>query len=476
MTNKNYQNKIHQSEEVVNGKMLPQALDLEEAVLGAIINEPDSFLKVQGILKPDSFYNEENKIIYGTICEMNKGNKPIDLLTITRRLRDVGKIHDIGGPIYLTNLSSKIAMSHNIESYAKIVAQKYMQRELIRISYETIERAYDENEDIDDTLSKIRSQIESIEDITVKDGKTTKEVASSALTEIESDCFLSSEGSTSGIDTGFFTLNEAIGGWKAPNFVVLGARPSVGKTTEALHFAITAAKAGYPVNLYTYEMTSEDLFKIALAGESQVNRTGIRDGKIDESDWKKINESLKVIEDLPIIWYDNPNIKASQIRSNTFKNKRNGQCDLVIIDYIQLIPAEDRRQIREQQVSEISRTLKNITTSIKIPVIALSQLNREIEKRSDPEPINSDLRESGTLEQDADVIIFSYVFKDEYGEVSERWNKISKNRRGKVGKFQIYDDGQMSSLSDVPMTKDKQDIEYTDYMPINNNFENDKPF
>lgn len=432
------------------GKVPPVAIDLEETVLGSIITEFECYLKIEGLLKPESFYKSEHRIIFDAIQQMVKKNQAIDLMTLTNKLKDSGLLDTIGGPLFLTQLVANIGSTYHAEAHARIIAQKYMQREIIRIAQTFEMIAYDSTADIDDILSDFRKRIDDVDAITSIDGKNTAEVLKNTLKDIETDCSRIEMGETPGIDTGLYTLNEAIGGWKAPNFAVFGARPSVGKTTQALQFAIHAAKAGYWVNLYSYEMSAEDLMRTVLAGESQVNRTGIRDGKLGNDEFCLINKCLSEIENLPIIWYDNPNIKAGQIRSNTFKNSRLGKCDFVIIDYIQLIPAEDQKKIREQQISDISRTLKNITTSIRVPVLALSQLNRDVEKRSDPEPMPSDLRESGTLEQDADIILFSYVIKDEVGNISERWNKIAKNRRGKIGKYQIYDDGQMTRIFDTP--------------------------
>ncbi|MGV8135878.1 MAG: replicative DNA helicase [Mangrovibacterium sp.] len=466
------------------GKIPPQAIDVERAVLGALILESDSYLKVSSILKPESFYNAEHQLIFKSIKELSDSDKQVDLLTLTQYFKGKGNLEEIGGPFYLTQLTSNVASATHIEHHARIIQQKYVIRELIRIAQTIEARAFEDSGDEDDLLSWSRDMIENIDNITQNDGKTTDQVARQAIIEIEEDCARMNAGESVGINTGLLELNKAIGGWKAPYFVVLGARPSVGKTTIALNFATTAAKLGFCPNVYSYEMVATDLFKIALSGESEVNRTAIRDGLIRNQDWEKINIGLNSLEKYSILWYDDPDIKASQIRANTYKNKKAGKCDLVIIDYLQLVPVEDKKASREQQISEISRILKRITTKLKVPVIALSQLNRDVEKRSDPETFPSDLRESGSLEQDADIILLPYNILDMKGEIEERILKIAKNRRGKIGKIKfkvnsdmtkIFDDDPVYINSD-PYRPISAPVDFSTSNVINEDFENDTPF
>lgn len=431
------------------GKLPPQALEIEEAVLGALMLESEAFYRVSDILTENSFYKESHQIIFRAIKEINKQNNPIDLLTVTNELKNKNQLETIGGPVYISTLTTKVAAASHIEHHARIIQQKYMQRELIRISDNLLKQAYDETCIIEDSINYGINEIMLIGDTGNSDGKFTSEVCAETLDNIEEKVKAVEQGKTSGIPTGFVTLDKMTGGFKSPNFIIVGARPAVGKTTQALHYAIHAAKAGFWVNLYTYEMTSTDLFEITMAGHTNVNRSHIRDGNLSHYDFDLINKLVPEIKDLPIIWYDNSSIKSSVIRSNSHKNNRLGKCDIVIIDYLQLMPPDDNKLIREQQISQISRTLKGITTGVKIPVIALSQLNREVESRKSPEPYTSDLRESGSLEQDADIILLPYVIKDDIDQVQERWVKIAKNRRGKIGQFEIWDDGQMTKLTDI---------------------------
>jgi len=430
------------------GKIPPQAIDLENSVLGSIISEPENFPEITGILKEESFYKENNRLIFSMLSEMYFKSIPIDLLSITQYLRDFDNLEKIGGALYITQIFNSCEYAGNVFYHARIIQQKFIQRELIRIGIEISNKGYDDSEDISDLLDYAQKSIENIDQFSVNEGKNSKQVATEAINEISEDCQKVKCGKQTGIPTGFLDLNKATGGWKSPYFIILGARPGEGKTTMALHFAITAAKAGFWVNFYSYEMIATDLFKIAISGESGVNRTDIRDGYVSDEDWKNINTSLRGLTDLKIIWYDNPDIKTSQIRHNTRKNKLKGKCDFVIVDYLQLMPAETKTNSREQVVSDISRSLKKITTGEKIPLIALSQLNRDVEKRPNPEVFLSDLRESGALEQDADLVMFQYSTKDEELKPIDRFLKIAKQRRGNIGIIKYRANVQMTKMFD----------------------------
>lgn len=436
----------HKNAEIV--KLPPQAIDAEKALLGSLLNIPEAYYEVYNIVKPESFYKEEHKIIFDAINQIVNKNNPIDLITVTTKLKSLEKLEEIGGAFYITDLSTNHAFSYNYEHHAKIIQQKYIQRKLIQIGNEIMNRAYDETVDLIEHLSFAQNAIEDIDKFTINNGFETLEIATKAIEEIEKECNDVKNGKISGIPCGLFELNKAIGGFKKRSLVLLGARPGEGKTTHALNFAVTAAKAGFWVNFYSYEMGSTDLFKIIMAGNSGVNRSKIRDGRVEESDWDLINNNLEDINNLPIIWYDDPEINVSQIKANTRKNKLKGKCDIVIVDYIQLMPVEDKKANREGQISDISRKLKRTAKSMDVPVIALAQLNREVEKRNTPEVYNSDLRESGSLEQDADVILFLYSNKDEKGQKLEQFMKISKHRNGKVGVFEYDTNEEMTKIFD----------------------------
>jgi len=457
------------------GKIPPQAIDLEEAVLGALILENDAYDKISDIISIKSFYKLEHQIIYTEIDNLHKADKRTDLMIITNELRNKNLIEQVGGIMFIMQLSNKVASASHIEFHARIIKQKFVQREIIRISTEIQTLAYDDTQDVSDLLTLMESELDLLNNGMngSDEGRSSKEVAKSALKEIEEDYKKAQKNELSGIDTGFYELNKATGGWKSPNFIILAARPGVGKTSLMLKFAITAAKAGNWVNIYGYEMLSEDLFRIVLSGEADINRSNLRDGKLEQSDWGKINNTIGMLENLPIIWYDKSDIKSGKIKTNTKKNVKDGRCSMVFADYLQIIPPEEDKTNREQQISKISRNLKHITTQCKIPVMALAQLNRDIEKRSSQEPVLGDLRESGSLEQDADIVIFPYL--DGQEENQEFRLKIAKHRRGKRGDFEIKANEDMTRFWDE--TEQIEPINYsnvTKFKPNESFYETDK--
>lgn len=459
------------------GKIPPQSIEAEDSLIGSLINNPEAYFDICNIVKTESFYKDSSKCIFDAISILAKNNEPIDLVTVTTKLKSLKKLDTIGGAFHLTELSSKYSFSYNYEHHAKIIQQKYIQRELIRIGYEIMNTAYDDTVDLIEHLSFAQNSIENIDKFTIDEGLNTLELATKTIEEIEIECEDVKKGKVAGVPCGLTELNSALGGFKKRSFIILGARPGEGKTTHALNFAVSAAKAGFWVNFYSYEMGSSDLFKIMIAGVSGVNRSKIRDGRVEENDWNLINATLEEINTLPILWYDDPDISISQIKSNTRKNKLKDKCDMVIVDYLQLMPVEEKNMNREWQISDISRKAKRIAKSMDIPVIALAQLNRDVERRSTPEVYNSDLRESGSLEQDADVIIFLYSEKDENGVAYQRFMKISKHRNGKTGIFKYSTNAEMTKIFDAE--NDYVGYEQIDeeYIDINKNIEPmDNPF
>jgi len=425
------------------GKIPPQAPEVEEAVLGALMLEQDSIHKVNGILTAESFYKEEHQKIFSVIKSLSEKSKPIDLITVTILLKDLNQLDEVGGPVYITQLTSRTASAAHIEFHARIIAQKFMQRELIRISSETQTEAYDDTLDFDDLIVSLKNKISLIEDMSSgsNTGKSQSDVIARTIIEIEKDCILSESGKIPGIPTGLKVLDRATGGWRNTNLIVIGSRPKVGKTSLALKFTLEAAKAGFWVNYYGLEMADTDLMRINLASESEVGRSGIRDGKLEEWEWEKLNRACVTLEKLPIIWDDFAGMTAEKIKSNTIQNKKRGKCDFVVVDYLQLLKPFDKKGIREQQISLMSRTLKEIALDQKIPVMCLSQLSR---LAAGVKPELHHLRESGAIEQDADIVIFPWKDEDEKFYLS-----ISANRRGITGDFEIVPNAEMTRFMDI---------------------------
>lgn len=425
------------------GKIPPQDPKVEEAVLGSLILESDAIHKVSGIINADSFYLDSHRKIFEVVKMLSDSNRPIDLITVTKALKDKNILEEIGGPIFITQLTSRVASAAHIEYHARIIQQLYIQRELIKIGSETIMEAYDESAEIDDLINSAKRKISALEDCTLgsNTGQSHADVFQQMVVELEQDCIEASKGKQPGITTGIKILNNATGGWRNTNLVIIAARPSVGKTSLALHFAKVAAMSGKWVNLYSLEMRPTDLLKVMTSGVSGIDRTSLRDGKINDKDWDTLNMlSSSPFGRLPIIWNSEAGLTSSRIKALTIKNRKAGKCDLIIIDYIGLIKPFDKRAMREQQVAEISRSLKEIALSENVPVVCLSQLNREATKGK---PELQHLRESGSIEQDADIVIFPWVDDGKYKLC------IEKNRRGIKGTFEIFASKNMTVFGDI---------------------------
>lgn len=434
---------------MINDKIPPQAPEVEAAVLGSLMLETDAISKVIGIIDTETFYLAANQAIFEAVKAIYRRGIPIDLISVTNELKTAKKLDYVGGPLYITQLTSKVASAAHIVHHARILAQMHMKRSIIKAGTELIEMAFDSQEDVADILDAFKEKVNNVENISLinNSGATMQDVAERAIVEMEQDCQLVREGIVPGITTGLTILNQSTGGWRKTNLVILAARPGIGKTSLALHFAKVAARAGKWVNFYTLEMKKEDLFRIVLSGESGINRTNIRDGRISDEDWTIINQAVYNLEKLPVIWYDYGGITVQQIKSNTTKNRKNGKCDLVVIDYMQLIrPIDKRVTSREQQISEISRTLKEISLNENVPVICLSQLNREA---ANEKPQLHHLRESGSIEQDADVVIMPWRDTSDGSEPGKYMITVNKNRRGKIGTFEIWANDEMTVFDNM---------------------------
>jgi len=462
------------------GKIPPQAVDIEECILGAIMLYNEAFSLVNPLLTENSFYKEENRIIYKAICELSIENKSIDLMIVTRKLIDSGELEKVGGPMYLTKITNSVSYGINIEQYARIVAEKFVKRESIRICSEIINKSYNDEFDVEEIITDIQKagiELEKHFD-SVDSGSTTREVAKETLEEIYADVDRNSKGLPAGINTGFSDLNRMIGGFKPATFLIIASRPSIGKTSLGLHFTINAAFKGNWVNIFSFEMTKAQLFKILISGESEVDRTNIRDGKLTDEELNIINKATGNIDNLPILWNTRP-MTVHQIKSVVRKNYKKKKCDLVVIDYLQLIKPTDSKAIREQQISEITRELKLMSVEFNIPIIALCQLNRLAATEI---PQLHHLRESGAIEQDADNVIFPFK------EVDSDMNEISysliiaKARNGSTGRFEIWHNQQMTKFGNKggEITVKQFDYNPNQQFEPNHEFEadttNDVPF
>lgn len=431
---------------MITGKVPPQAIEAEKAVLGTLLLNGSEFDSIKSILSTESFYSPTHQIIYKVIEEMATAHKPIDLITVSTQLKDSGEVEKIGGYGYLSELTLQIATAFHLVSHARIVAEKHYLRQVIKQCAELTEIAFNCS-DVEVMSGAIKELTNSLDDVfTVADtGSHIQQVLSSTVLQIEADCKANQEGLTAGIPTGLKRLDNVFSGWRGGNMIVLAARPGIGKTSLALHFAVEAAIAGYWVNIFSYEMLKEDLAKILIARESGVYRTDIRDGTLKNQDWEKIDHAIGRLEKLPIIFRDASGLSVVQAENIIKRNRKNGRCDFVIVDYLQLIKSGQKKANRELEVSEMSRTLKTVALAENIPVMALSQLNRIADSEK---PKVSHLRESGAIEQDADIICL--LSRDPDNEKAIIFD-TAKNRRGRMGEINIFPNDQMTTFSDSPL-------------------------
>jgi replicative DNA helicase len=425
------------------GKIPPQALELEEAVLGAVMLEKDAILQVIDILKPESFYKEAHQKIFAAIIDLTSANKAIDLLTVTEELRKKKHLEEVGGPVFVAQLTTRVASAAHVEFHARIVAQKHIQRELIRVSSEIQNRAFDESSDVDDLLDFSESELFNIAQGNIKkESQKLNVLIKEAILQIEEASKRAD--SLIGIPSGFTKLDRMTNGWQNSDLVIIAARPSMGKTAFVLSMARNmAVEHSRAVAIFSLEMASLQLVNRLIVAETELPSNRIRNGKLADFEWEQLDYKIKRLVDAPIFIDDTPAISVFELRAKARRLKRQFNMDVLIIDYLQLMTGTpDTKGNREQEVSTISRALKGIAKELDIPVIALSQLNRSVEIRSGSKrPQLSDLRESGAIEQDADMVIFIHrpekygLMEDENGNSLRGIAEIilAKHRNGPIG-------------------------------------------
>jgi len=420
----------------------PQNLEAEMALLGSIMLRPEALFDIMEIVTPDSFYSEKHRIIFETMMELFTKRSPIDLLSISARLKEKGWIDQIGGNTYLTELVNVVPSSSNAEYYAQIVQKKHMMRRLIEVSDHIAQIGYDENKDLEEMLDTAEKKL-----FDVTQSHTThkfiplKDELNEAWERLDK---LHSEGQgMRGIPTGFSDLDFKLAGFQRSDLIILAARPSIGKTALALDIARqTAVNHGTSVGIFSLEMSSQQLVDRMLAAQSNVDAWKMRTGKLSrQDDFESIRNGLEKLSKAPIYIDDQPGNTILKMRAVARRLKSEKDLGLIIVDYLQLmVPANSKNDNLVQQTTEISRSLKNLARELNVPVLALSQLSRAIESRGG-RPRLSDLRDSGSIEQDADVVMFIHR-EDKYKEADEKTNiaeiLIEKHRNGETGKVDLY--------------------------------------
>ena len=429
----------------------PHSVESEQSILGSIILDKDAIITVAETINPSDFYKEAHKIIYESMLKLNSNNEPIDLITLIEELRKEGHLDNIGGISYLTSLSTIVPTTSNVKYYANIVKEKSVMRQLIKASNEIINLGYDASTDVQEILDKAEKNIFDIsQEKSGDDIQPINLVLQDTFDMIERLCTQKSD--VTGITTGFADLNKKINGLQRTDLILLAARPAMGKTAFSLNLVQNAAlKGDASVAVFSLEMSKEQLVQRILSAQSNVELSKIKTGTLGESDWPRIIDAMAVLSEANIFIDDTPGIKISEIRSKCRRLKIEKGLDLIMIDYLQLMEGEGKNENRQQEIAKISRSLKIIAKELNCPVVALSQLSRAPEQRADHRPMLSDLRESGSIEQDADIVMFLY--RDEYYHPdSDRKNIgeviIAKNRHGETGSVELVWLGEIQKFAD----------------------------
>jgi len=457
---------------IEHGKVPPQATDLEEAVLGAMMLEKDAVTAVIDILQPKVFYKESHQKIFAAIQRLFGKSEPVDILTVTNELKSTGELEIVGGPYYITMLTSRIASAANVEYHARIVLQKHIQRELIAISSDIIKDAYEDTTDVFDLLDKAESNLFSVSESnlrrSVEDMQSlVKQARDEIIAAKDSDNHLR------GVPSGFTELDRITNGFQKSDLIILAARPSMGKTALALSMARNmAVNFGKPVAVFSLEMSAVQLVTRLISSESEIRSDKLKRGDLAAHEWEQLNSKIQQLIDAKLFIDDTPALTIFELRAKCRRLKQQHDIQMVFVDYLQLMSGGgDSKGNREQEISQISRSLKALAKELNVPVLALSQLSRAVENRpgTSKRPILSDLRESGAIEQDADIVQF--IYRPEYYKIDEFEDGtsthrvaeliIAKHRNGAVGdvrlkfidtfaKFEDYEQGGKDYTTDNP--------------------------
>ncbi|WP_040250672.1 replicative DNA helicase [Psychroserpens mesophilus] len=416
------------------GKIPPQAIDLEEVVLGAMMIDKKGVDEVIDILSAEAFYKESHKIIFEAIFKLFENSEPIDLLTVSSQLKKDAKLDLVGGDFYLISLTQRVSSSAHIEFHARIILQKYIQRSLIKISNEIIEEAYDETKDVFDLLDNAEAKLYEVTQGNVKKStETAQSLVIQAKKKIEE---ISNKEGMSGIPTGFTKLDRLTSGWQPSDLIIIAARPGMGKTALTLTMARNiAVDSNIPVAFFSLEMSSVQLITRLISSETNLSSEKLRTGKLEKHEWEQLNVKVKTLEKAPLFIDDTPSLSIFDLRAKARRLASQYGIKMIMIDYLQLMTAGGSQKggNREQEISTISRNLKALAKELSIPVIALSQLSRAVETRGGSKrPLLSDLRESGAIEQDADIV--SFIYRPEYYKIDE-WDDDDRSPTEGQGEF-----------------------------------------
>ncbi len=441
------------------GMVPPHSLESEQAILGALLIDPDAIIQVGDVLQPDDFYADKHRILYDTMLELFGRREPIDVLSVSGKLDDKNLLQDIGGRAYLADLSAKVPTSSNANFYAKIVKQKSTLRKLIRAGTSIAQLGIQEDQDVEKLLDQAEQTLFTVSQESLQQNYVPLH---SILTDTFNrlDDIHKSEGQLRGVSTGYKDLDNLLGGFQKSDLIILAARPSMGKTGLALDIARTVAvQQKVPVGIVSLEMSKDQLGDRLLCAEAGIDLWKMRTGKLQQDeDFSKIGRAMGALAEAPLFIDDSANANIMEVRTKARRLQMEHGIGILIIDYLQLMEGRNKNgDNRVQEISEISRGLKSIARELNIPIIALSQLSRAVEAQNPPIPRLSHLRESGSIEQDADVVMFIYR-EEYYNKESERKNIadliIAKHRNGPTGQIQLYFDVERASFKNLEKKQD----------------------
>ena len=448
------------STQKIDGKLQPQAIELEEAVLGALMIDNESLSDTIDSLQPEYFYKPDNQKIFEAIINLFNSSKPVDILTVSEELKRMGDLEAVGGMLYISQLTNNVSSSSNTEFHARIIAEKFIKRSLISISNNIIGDAFNDTIDIFDLLNTAEEKLFNVTEGTLRKSYDKMSILiKGALDNIE--ILRQKEDGLSGVPSGFTKLDRVTSGWQKSDLVIIAARPGMGKTAFALsmarNIAINHDKA---IGLFSLEMSSEQLVSRLIASEAELSASKLRRGDLKDYEMVQLHEKIKQLSDAQIYIDDTPALTVFELRAKARRLVKNHNVEIIIIDYLQLMSAGGNAGNREQEISTISRSLKGIAKELKIPVIALSQVNRGVESRTgtgSKRPMLSDLRESGAIEQDADIVTF--IYRPEYYKIYE-WDNgddsrsqaeiiIAKHRNGALENVRLKFTAEFAKFSDI---------------------------
>lgn len=435
----------------ITDKTVPHNPGAEEAVLGAILIDPEGLFAVSSFLRADDFYLQKHAWIYDCVLTLQSRSSPIDMLNITTELDNRGQLEAVGGAAYISRLLTVVPSAINIESYGRMVEQTATRRRLLDAAGQIARFAYEEVSSIDQVVDQSEKALFGVSQRrTSRDLRPIREVADSYFDHLTT--LAAHSGEVMGVPTGFKGLNRILGGFQKSDLLILAARPGVGKTSLMLTMALRAAENHKVTAFFNLEMSAEQLVQRLVAQVSGIDAQRLRLGRIRDNEWDSLTQAVSHVSELPIFIDDTPAISVLQLRTKCRRLASEHGLDMVFLDYLQLMGSDNRSENRVQEVSYISRSLKGLARELNVPLMTGSQLSRAVEQRQDKHPMLSDLRESGSLEQDADIVMF--IYRDElYNEMSEKPNvaeiTISKHRNGPTGMVELYFNKKLTQYVDA---------------------------